>query len=186
MLRTAWLAIIAGALGLQAADAEIYTWVDTSGSVNVGNLAPPKDVRVIKVTPALAPATAARNEAAREAARLAETQALEERVRQLEGEVEAAKRQPPPVVYSEMPAPPPPRYRAPPVRYAVVSTPPAYSGCDAGWMDCGLGLGWSPAFFPTSVIVLRAPGFRRFPAVRTGRHFTVRQPGRPSHGFRRG
>ncbi len=173
ILRAAWPAVIAGALALQLAHAEIYTWVDASGSVNVGNLAPPKDVRVIKVTHTNAPETAARVDAAREAARRAETQALEERVRQLEDEVELAKRQaPPPVMYREMPAPPPQYRGPPPLQYAVAAAPPAYTGCDPAWMDCGLW--WSPEIFPAGVVVLRGSGLRRFPAVRAGRHLAVR------------
>ncbi|MGH8712546.1 MAG: DUF4124 domain-containing protein [Casimicrobiaceae bacterium] len=182
----AWLAVVAGVFALPLAHADIYTWVDAAGSINVGNIAPPKDGRVVKVTHANAPETAARIDAAREAARRAETQALEERVRQLEREVASAKRQaPPPVAYRDVTASPPPRYRAPPpVQYAVVATPPAYGGCDPGWMGCGSW--WSPAIYPASVIVLRTPGFRRFPAVRAGRHMTVGHPGRPIHGSRRG
>jgi hypothetical protein len=187
ILRTALYSVLAGMLGLQAAHADIYTWTDASGAVNVSNLDPPKDARVISVTHT-APASAAREEAARDAARRAETQALEQRVRQLEDEVELARRAPAPqVVYPPIPAPG--RYwtePAPvqPVQYAVVTGPPAYNqGCDPSWLSCGLG--WWPGFYP-SVVFVRAPSFRRFPAFSSGHHVAgrppMRSPGRLSRG----
>ena len=103
ILRAVLSVLVAGTLGLQLAHADIYTWADASGSVNVSNLEPPQGARVISVTHT-SPADAARENAARDAARRAETLALEERVRQLESEAEARRQAPPPVVY----APPPP------------------------------------------------------------------------------
>ena len=179
ILRTALPVLVAGTLNLPFAHADIYTWADASGSVNVSNLAPPKGVRVISVTHT-STADAARETAARDAARRAETLALEERVRQLEEEAELAKRQPPPqVVYPVIPAPPSMQYRydpaPPPVQYTVYSSPPAYTmGCDPGWMDCGLG--WFPNFYSTGVVFVRAPTFRRFPSVPVRHPFGARQP----------
>ena len=71
-------------IGLQPAHADLYTWVDASGGVNVSNLAPPEGVRIIKVTVEPAPKTTTRNDHAREAARETQVQALAKRVRQLE------------------------------------------------------------------------------------------------------
>jgi hypothetical protein len=187
ILRVALSSVIAGPACLQFAHADIYTWADASGSVNVSNLDPPKGARVISVTHT-APASASREDAAREAARRAETRALEQRVRQLEDEVELARRAPPPqVVYPPIPAPAP--YWAEPapvqpVQYAVVTAPPAYNqGCDPSWLGCGLG--WWPGFYP-SVVFVRAPSFRRFPAFSSGHHFAGRppmhSPGRSSRG----
>ena len=78
-------AVLAGTFGLQPAHADLYTWVDASGGVNVSNLAPPEGVRITNVIPASPTAT----HDAREAARDAEVQALTKRVRQLEDEVES-------------------------------------------------------------------------------------------------
>jgi hypothetical protein len=189
ILRTALPVLVAGTVSLPLAHADIYTWADASGSVNVSNLAPPKGVRVISVTHTSA-ADAARESAARDAARRAETQALEERVRQLEADAELARRQPPPqVVYPVIPGPPSMQYRydpaPPPVQYTVYSSPPAYTmGCDPGWMDCGLG--WFPNFYSTGVVFVRAPTFRRFPSVPVRHPFGARQPMRPFGHFARG
>ena len=191
LLRASLPAILAGTFGLQPAHADIYTWVDASGTINVSNLAPPEGVRVTNILRASAPATATRDDAARNAARQAEVQALAERVRQLEDEVELARREAPPQVdYRAIPAPPVVQYvvdLAPPVQYAVNvvnMTPPANTGCDPTWMGCGLW--WVPGVYPASVVVVRAPNFRRSPSVRGGHHFPVQQPVRPPGSFRRG
>jgi hypothetical protein len=161
---------LAGTFGLQPAQADIYTWVDASGSINVSNLAPPDGVHLTKVMRASAPAAA--DEAVRDAARQAETQALAERVRQLEDEVDLARRQvPPPVDYRPVPLPPVVQYivnAAPQLtQYAVTEAPPTNTWCDPTWLSCGLA--WGPAFYPTAVFVLRAPGFRHSQPAR-GRH----------------
>src|SRR3954452_14923482 len=75
----------------QAAHADIYTWVDASGAVNVTNLPPPKSARVIHVVPdsPRPPVTAADAAAAAAAARASqEAQALSDRVHELELQVE--------------------------------------------------------------------------------------------------
>jgi hypothetical protein len=178
LLRTVLPVLAAGTLGLHLAHADIYTWADASGSVNVSNLAPPQGARVLSVTHTSA-ADAARESAARDAARRAETLALEERVRQLEADAELAKRQPAPqVVYPVIPAPPP-------VQYSIYSSPPAYTmGCDPGWLGCGLG--WFPNFYSTGVVFVRAPNFRRFPSVPVRHQFGSRQPMRSFGHFGRG
>jgi hypothetical protein len=189
ILRTVLLVLAAGTLGLQLAHADIYTWADASGSINVSNLAPPQGARVISVTHTNA-ADAVRENAARDGARRAQTQALEERVRQLEADAELTRRQPPPqVVYPVIPAPPPMQYRfdpaPPPVQYTVYSSPPANTmGCDPGWMDCGLG--WFPNFYSTGIVFVRAPTFRRFPSIPVRHQFGARQPMRSFGHFGRG
>src|ERR1700682_3906438 len=140
LLRASLPAILAATFGVQPAHADIYTWVDASGSINVSNLAPPDGVRAASVMHESAPAIAARAEAAREAARQAEVQALAERVRQLE-DIELAKGQaPPPAEYRAIPPPPVIQYVVvpPPAQYAVNPAPPANTGCDPAWIDCGL------------------------------------------------
>ena len=180
-------AILACTFGLQLAHADIYTWVDASGSINVSNLAPPDGVRVSSVMHESAPAIAARAEAAREAARQAEVQALAERVRQLE-DIELTKGQaPPPADYRAIPPPPAViQYVVvpPPAPYAVNPAPPANIGCDPGWIDCGL---WGmPGFYPTSIFLLRAPNFRHFHPGRGRHHFAVQPPMRGPGTLHRG
>jgi hypothetical protein len=85
ILRATLPVVLAITFGLQPAHADLYTWVDASGGVNVGNLTPPEGVRITNVIPASPTAT----RDAREAARDAEVEALTKRVRQLEGEVES-------------------------------------------------------------------------------------------------
>src|ERR1700692_3777393 len=89
LLRATLPAVLAGAFGLQPAHADVYTWVDASGGVNVSNLPPPEGVRITSVIPGSAPKTTARDDDAREAARDAEVQALTKRVRQLEDELKS-------------------------------------------------------------------------------------------------
>jgi len=182
LLRTALPVLVATMLG-QPAHADIYTWADASGSVNVSNLAPPEGARLISVTHTSA-ADAARESAARDAARRAETLALEERVRQLESEAEARRQTPPQVVYA--PPPPAPYWSQPAptaVQYVVSMAPPAYNQtCDPGWLGCS---GWFPGFYP-SVVYVRGHDFRRFPANPIRPHFgappTGHMPGRFGRG----
>jgi Domain of unknown function (DUF4124) len=83
LLRAALPAVFAGTFGLQPARADIYTWVDGSGVVNVSNLVPPEGVRVTNVIHASAPKTTTRDDDAREATRDAKVQTLTKRVRPL-------------------------------------------------------------------------------------------------------
>lgn len=198
--RTALAAILALAAPLALAD--VYTWTDASGRLNVSNLPPPDGVHVESVVheepPKVSPGTAA----ARDAARSAEMQALNDRVSQLQDELDRAKQQPalPPVVYRA--APP-----APPVQLTVnvmPSTPPEGSAPGyAGYRGYG-GYGGYPGYFPypgypglpydycdptifgcpafgypVGVVVLNTPhgrGFKRFDRQRGGQHFTGMRP----------
>ena len=49
LVRLSLPAALAGALCVQPAQADIYTWVDASGTINVSNLAPPDGVSVTRV-----------------------------------------------------------------------------------------------------------------------------------------
>src|SRR5215469_8960386 len=86
LLRIALPLALAATCGLRAAQADIYTWVDSSGALNVSNLTPPDDAKVLKVVHT--------DDAA---AQKAETQALADRVKQLENQVSMAGSQPPPM-----------------------------------------------------------------------------------------
>jgi hypothetical protein len=88
-LRATLPVVVAGTLGLQPAYADLYTWVDASGGVNVSNLAPPEGARITNVILASAPKPPTRDDEAREVARDAEVQTLTRRVRQLEDEVKS-------------------------------------------------------------------------------------------------
>ena len=48
-LRIALPIALAATFGLRAAHADIYTWVDSSGGLNISNLTPPDDAKVLKV-----------------------------------------------------------------------------------------------------------------------------------------
>jgi hypothetical protein len=188
LLRASLPAVLAGTFGLQLAHADIYTWVDASGTMNVSNLAPPEGVRVAKVMHSSAPATATRADAARDAAHQGEVQALAERVRQLEDEVELARRQAPPQSeYRSIPAPPVVQYFVmppPPPQYAVNPAPSVNPGCDPAGFECGL---WGiPGIYGPSIVVLRAPNFRRVHSGRGGNPFAVRTPMRPPGIIRKG
>jgi hypothetical protein len=158
--------------------ADVFTWVDKSGRVNVSNLDPPADAHVTSVVHVNAPkVTPAAVDAAREARHRAEVAALAEQVRQLQDEVKAAQRPPPA---------PQPRYRAAAVPrapyaagdwapdaspYAYDAPPITSAGCDPSWAGCAPFWG-----FPTSVIVLRTPRFHRFASSRGHRAFASRPP----------
>jgi hypothetical protein len=190
-------ALLAGACAVTAAHADIYTWTDDRGVVNISNLEPPPGVRVTSVLRE-SKAMKAANEAAREAARErekealreAEVRALAERVRQLQAEVEVAKR-PAPVAVAQAPQYVPyagayPGEWAPaPVQYNVINASPVMDaaagggGCYTGWPDCQFGWypGYYPAYYPVSVVVPRDRHFRRDPFPRPSPH--VRGPVAP-------
>jgi hypothetical protein len=119
LARAALAAILALAAPLALAD--VYTWKDPSGRLNVSNIAPPEGVHVESVVHENPPKPSQKSAlAARDAAHAADVQTLNERVAQLEDEVERAKQQPPlpPVVYRPAPS-------APPVQVTVNVMPPA-------------------------------------------------------------
>jgi Domain of unknown function (DUF4124) len=164
LLRGALPMILAGICALPLAHADIFTWTDESGRVNISNLTPPDGVRVTNVMHENKAAIAARDvarEAAQDALREAEVRVLAERVRQLQNEVEIARRPAPPQVeYRPIPMPvyvPYPVEMAAPPQYAA-TTSVANGGCGFGWPDCAFG--WYPGIYPVNVIA-RPPYFRR-------------------------
>ena len=178
------VALLACAFALPSAHADIYTWTDDKGRVNISNVEPPEGAHVTSVlreSKAMKEANEAARAAAldrqREALREAEVRALAERVRQLQAEVEAAKRPPPPVVAATS-TPPYMPYTgaysgewAPPVaQYNIINASPvigggdnANGGCYTGWPDCQFSWypGFYPAYYPVNVIVPRDRHFRR-------------------------
>ncbi len=164
-----------GTFAAPLAHAEIYTWIDASGVTNVSNLPPPDGAKVTKVQHAPPPEIVAREDAAREAARRAETQALAERVRQLEDEA----RQMPPPDYRPVMAPPPViqyivQAPQPPMQQTVEVTQPGYGGygyggygCDPSWFGC-----WWPGFYPASVIVVGTPNVPNKRPIHHGQNVT--------------
>ena len=152
VFRAALPAILLGACWLPLAHADIYTWTDDSGRMNLSNLTPPEGVKVTRVVHESAPKTAPRDEPARDALREAEVQVLAERVRQLQYEVELAKRPvPQQVEYRVVPPPPIIQYFSPPEAQYAAAAPPVYSGCDFGF-DCGFG--WGSGFYPANFVAL--------------------------------
>jgi len=180
------------ALNMSAARADIYTWTDANGRVNISNVTPPDGVRVTSVvreTPKpLVPMQLAVTSVPQQ-----DVQVLGDRVRQLELEVELARRQAPAaptIIYAGAPT-------AQPVQYSYAPEPapgPNYGngsgygypyGCDPSWFGCGFGFGYAPYWYPGSVVVVRTPAFHRHDFGR-GRFPTVNPlpvrgpgPGRP-------
>ena len=172
--------------GLQPARADIYTWTDAKGTVNISNVAPPEGTHITKIVQESPPEVIEARAAAAAAAREAEVQMLAARVRQLEYEADIARRQPPMVMYA--PAPTPPSV----VQYVMNVAPPQPSygpngnygsyGCDGSWGDCG---SWNSGFYyPPSVFVVGVPAFRNRPPFQRGHRpgmqgqAAVRAPGR--------
>lgn len=123
--------VLACPVGPQLPHADVYTWVDTSGAINVSNRAPPEGVRVTRVVNESAPQIAAYAHAARNAAHHADLQVLSERIRQLGIEAQFTARQAPPQIqYAAIPAPPV-------VQYVVEPAPSVSAGCDSAWTSCG-------------------------------------------------
>lgn len=175
MMLTRFLSMVSAAttvviLGVPSAQADIYTWVDKSGIVNVSNLAPPEDAKVTKVVHE-APKDPAREAAQREALREAELRVLSDRLQQLEEQLEASRRasyMPP--AYAPPPVMPYPDMAPPPAPYIVnvVSQPAApyaqpTGGCDYSWGDCGFGA-W-PGFYPATIVVAKGRNHRRYGTV---------------------
>jgi hypothetical protein len=165
--------------GWTSAHADIYTWVDASGKVNLSNRPPPEGARVTSVYRE-DPAVHAAAEAARAAAARNELNALTERVTQLERDLDAANDRPAPatIIYAP-PAPPPAAY--PPViaQTIVVPSQPAYTAytdCSVAWAGC-----FSPGnfgFYPGGFVVVGAPAAHRFDASRRGPHARTQPPPR--------
>jgi len=172
---SAALAVVFGIFfGAQMARADIYTWTDASGRVNVSNIAPPQGVRVTSVVHEDPEKIAAQLEASREAAHQYEVQALADRVRQLEREIDYGRRpmMAPPMPYPIAPPSPPLVQnivveQAPPAQTPYPAAVPYWPqvppigtiGCDPMWISCGAWLG--PQLYSTPIIVVRAPGFKR-------------------------
>jgi hypothetical protein len=178
-LHAVFAAGFAGVVAPQLANADITTWVDASGTVNVSNLDPPAGARVTKVIHESA-SKPTRDEAARDAARRADVQALTDRVQELEDELEHNRR-PAPVEYRAVPMPTPVPYPVPypvetapaPAQYAGAG-PYASGGCDPAWISCSSW--WNSYFYPYSVVVVRSANFRRGQNVHNGRPFGGHQP----------
>lgn len=158
--RLAWTIACLGAFAWGSAHADIYTWVDSSGNVNLSNRPPPEGARVTNVFRE-DPAVQASAEAARAAAQRDELHALTERVTQLERDLEAANTRPAPapIVYVP-PAPAPVSYPPVMVEAIVAPTAPAYGDCGSPWSGC-----FAPGYFgfyPGGVVVLDTAGSHRF------------------------
>ena len=108
-LSVALTCAIGSMLAVPLAHADIYTWTDPRGVINVSNLPPPEGAKISHLVHEQPPPAAAAGDSAREAARRAELQALSERVQQLEAEASGARSTvPPDLVYAaRAPVPPP-------------------------------------------------------------------------------
>src|SRR4030095_2612299 len=176
-----WVLLCAS--GLRHARADIYTWSDGAGRVNVSNLAPPDGVQVTKVVPETPPPAPPHPVTPVDTLSRTEALALAERVRQLEYDVELAKRQtPPPIYYPAVPTPAPVQYAVASVQYGPEFSPPVSYGCDPSWFGCA-GL-WGPGFYPAGVVILGAPSIHRSFSHHGGHHSAMHGPGRPV-GFRK-
>ena len=183
------LALLCCPFGLQLAHADIYTWVDASGTINVSNLSPPDGVSPSKVIHESTSPASTGNDKAREAAREAQVESLSMRVGQLEDELEFARRQmPPPIVYPVVAAPPVPMAQyvtepSPPLQYADNPAPYGATGCDPSWVNCAPY--WGPGVYPASVVVLWAPYYGR-PRPYRGHQFAMHPQPHVASSMRKG
>ena len=144
LLLTVSVGILICVSALPYAYADVYAWVDSSGTMTLSDLPPPPGVHVVNVVNENTPGVPPRAGPApiREPSREADVRALSERIRQLEHQIELASYQPPPLA-----------------QY----TPPAPSGwCNGAWADCGPW--WSAPAYPLGFGLVVAPtrGFRQF------------------------
>lgn len=162
----AWAALAAGLCAASLARADVYTWVDAKGNVNVSNLDPPDGARVLHVAHESAEAKA-RADAAHDAARQAEIKALSERVAELESKAQATFDAPPPIAFAPAPTPPPPpQYNVivVPAAPAANVTPAADYGC--AWVGCAVPwgpFGYPVVFFSASPRARHDRGFHHLP-----------------------
>lgn len=168
LVRVAAACILVSAAALAPARADIYTWTDESGRLNVSNLKPSDNVSLTRVYRE-DPDTPARAEAARQAARDSELRTLASRVQELDRELDTAShRESPPIVSSTIlpPAPPPdPIAVAPPVPEYAEAAPPS-STCDATLYDCTTW--WRPGPYPSGMFDVSEPDERRYPSYSRG------------------
>jgi Domain of unknown function (DUF4124) len=174
----AGIPLLAMLLAAPAARADIYTWVDASGTLNVSNLAPPSGVHVIDVVvhhdPP--PAPPAPPNAALDAARDAELQALNARVEALRDEVDQAHRRLATQADYWSAAPPPeaPVYDAGDTSGYGYDTAPvtqASVGCDPSWWGCAYGYPYGLYGYPVVIVAadarnVRRPGIHPHPSPR--------------------
>jgi len=158
------VALFGLALNIPVARADIYTWTDANGRVNISNLTPPDGVQVTSVVRETPKPIMPMQLAAPPPQQ--DVQVLSDRVRQLELEVELARRQAPAaaptIVYANAPA------AQAPAQYSYAPEP-AYGydygsggyGCDPSWFGCGFGFGYSPFWYGGSVIVVKTTNFHR-------------------------
>jgi len=173
--RLAWALAPAGLLWIATAWADVYTWVDGKGNVNVSNLKPPEGARVTSVARE-DPEAAARAEAARTAAREAEVRKLADRVAELERSADDPARGVPPPYPVAPPAPPqltqfvvtvmPPE--APQPDYGPYGAYAPYASC--GGFDCYAP--WGLGYYGVPVVVIGSNSGRNG-------HNHVRQRPRP-------
>ena len=175
------------AFSAQFAYADIYTWTDASGRINVSNVAPPVDVRVTKVIRE-DPAAAARAEAARNAAQESEIRTLTQRVAQLEQDASLARAAPPPPApYPMMPPAPPVPYSFAMVQPPMQSVPdvaPMLSSCNPSWFDCALT--WPSLIYPAGVVVLGPRGGNHFRPIYKSHQMAARPSMHGAHPPRHG
>jgi len=162
----AGLAVALALLASAAAQAEILGWVDAAGNVTYSNLPPPKDARVIDQIEEVP--VDARAQAAAAALHQTQLQALNDRVRDLEWQINQTQRAAPPVVYA-------------------APAPATGVSCDSQYYDCS---SWDgPVYYTVGLPYLR-PG-RRHPEghPRGPRHFAQNMAADPrphaGSGFRR-
>lgn len=157
---------VAGSFGLQSAHADIYKWVDKSGTVTYSNAAPPSGIRVTEVIRERKPAPAADppSPVAADAVHEAELRAMELHIRQLELELAQLRRD-----------------GAEPLRYGLAQGPAWRAGCDPNFMDCGVG--FSSSGYPATVVVVGSPFFRRLHAFHPAHRFLPVRTGRVSSGM---
>jgi hypothetical protein len=173
--RFAWVFAFVSAFPWEFAHADIYTWVDAKGILNVSNRAPPEGARVTGIFRE-DPAVRASSEAARDAAQREELKALTERVKQLERDLEIASSPPPAPIanVSAAPVPAPIPYPSVVVQSIITPAPPAYASCtDPWWGSC-----FSPGYFgfyPGGVVVVNSAASHRFRPAHRG----PRTPSRP-------
>ena len=150
-------ALLFGLLAAGAAHADIYTWVDASGVLNVSNLNPPAGATVTSVVKSVAPALPADNTTPEQAAAM---QALSWRILQLQAQVADAQRPVAPAIVNNVyvsPSPAPATVQYAQLGYTYDTPPQATPGCDLRQRE-GASAGYQCGHVPS--------GYERYPQGR--------------------
>jgi hypothetical protein len=176
LLNTVAAVVLLGMLGVPVAHADVYTWVDAAGMLNVSNLQPPAGANVTSVVKSVAPKLAPDTSTPAQAAAM---QALSDRILQLQAQVADVQRPVVPTVVNNVyvtPQPAPVTVQYAQLGYTYDGPQQSSNACDPSFYSCGGGV--YGGFYPASTVFLggAAAPVRPSPPPRAGQFMGPRTP----------